>query len=677
MKIKVNLTVKNKLIAGFGAVILIMIGISINTFISMKEVEVVENRIQHLRFPTVLAGAQLENGINLSLAGLRGYMILGDDPKKAEAMKNVRMAGWKEIDDALAKMHEFSKSWTEPKNREQLKKMDGFIEEFRKAQQEVEDIANSNEEVPAYKTLLSEAAPRAENILRSISALIDEEATLKATANRKKILKLMADSRGSFAIGIANIRAFLLTGDNKYREIFEAKWKVNQQRFNQISGMTSLMTASQRKNWSEYATVRAEFAEFPPIMFKQRSGADWNLSNYWLGTKAAPKAKAIMSILKEMRVNQNKLERNDEQMLKDITIAMELKMLFATIIGLVIGLVVAIYISRSITVPLQQVMGRAKEISSGDLTGGLIKAKGNDELAQLTNSINGMGASLQDIIKQVSTSAGELSAASEQLQNSAERTNHGMANQRSETEQVATAMNEMSGTVQEVAANAGLASSSAAEADASATQGFGLVSDNMENINQLAQRIEHASTTINQLGEDTNSVDNIVAVINGIAEQTNLLALNAAIEAARAGEQGRGFAVVADEVRTLASRTQESTEEIRNMLDRLKAGASDAVKAMDESQQQAQNSVGRAEKVSEVIGKINHSITAINDMNTQIATAAEEQSAVAEEMNRSIVQINTEAVTTLESTQETSAAASQVRSLSSKMQEIVSRFKIS
>ena len=222
MKLKMNmkLTVKNKLLLGFGAVILLMIAVSINTFHSLSKVEVIETRLLELRFPTVLAGAQLENGLNLSLAGLRGYMILGKDPKKAAAMKKARMAGWKEIDAAMNQMHEFSKSWTNPINIASLKEMQGYVEEFRKAQEEVETIAHTDDEIPAFKTLLTDAAPRAGKILKAISAMIDEEDTLEATPERKKLLKLMADSRGSFAIGLAIIRAYLLSGDSKFRDNF-------------------------------------------------------------------------------------------------------------------------------------------------------------------------------------------------------------------------------------------------------------------------------------------------------------------------------------------------------------------------------------------------------------------------------------------------------------------------
>jgi len=673
---KINLSVSKKLLLGFGLILLIVSGISINSVFSVYSTASIQDRVTKLRVPTVQAGMLLEDGINQSLAGLRGYMILGKNPKKAEIFKNARLKGWKKIDGSMDNFREFAKNWTVPANIEHLKNMEGLVKEFRQAQQEIETIAHNNENIEAYNLLLTEAAPHAGKILKNISAMIDEESRLEASPQRKKLLKLLADSRGSFAVGLANIRAYLLSGDTKFRDNFHARWKVNITRFRQIKDMTSLFSSSQKTAWNNYEKYRTEFSPLPDKMFALRSAPDWNKANYWLGTKAAPKAKAIKDILHAMRVSQDKLMAADTKLLDSETNTMITVMILGVLISIFIGIGIAYYMARMISVPLQNMVVRANAIANGDLTTADYESSSNDELAQLGKAINSMNEKLHNVIAKVSNSTAQLATAAEELSSVATDSEKDIDSQSSEIDQVATAMNQMTATVQEVASNAASAADAAKSADNEARSGREVVLNSSRAIEELASNVESTSNVIHKLEEDSDNIGSVLDVIKGIAEQTNLLALNAAIEAARAGEQGRGFAVVADEVRTLASRTQKSTNEIQSMIENLQTGSRNAVAVMETGREKAQAGVDYTKEAAESLEAITRAVTTISEMNTMIATAAEEQSSVANEMNESIVKISQLGQRTSSGATQTSTSSHEMAKLATDLQLLVGNFKV-
>ena len=300
-----------------------------------------------------------------------------------------------------------------------------------------------------------------------------------------------------------------------------------------------------------------------------------------------------------------------------------------------------------------------------------------DELGKASQGFNQLLQSLEDTLKDITESFITMASDTDAMATLSESTSTGMQSQQSKIEQVATAMNEMSSTVQEVTRNTASAAESANNTNDEAEKTQKIMTQTMSSINNLSGEVERAAGVIQNLEVESDNIGSILDTIRGIADQTNLLALNAAIEAARAGEQGRGFAVVADEVRTLAKRTQESTQQIQSLIQIFQAGAKDAGQVMVQGKGLAEESVRQAELASESLQNITTMVASISDMNTQIATASEEQTAVAEEINKNIVSINEKAEDTTESSIQTATAGANIAKLSSRLSEIVKIFKIS
>lgn len=357
--------------------------------------------------------------------------------------------------------------------------------------------------------------------------------------------------------------------------------------------------------------------------------------------------------------------------------AAQIKMMSLLIVGLALCLALGILLPRFAGARLNALLERLKSIAEGDgdLTQRL-ETTGKDEFGQIAHEFNVFVANLQESIANVVAVSNQLADKSNYIDKESNSTSQTADRQRQETTMAATAINEMSATVLEVARNTSSAADSAKSADQCAVDGQKIVTAMARGVEALAEEIETSSSAINLLKEDSVSVGAVLDVIRGIAEQTNLLALNAAIEAARAGEQGRGFAVVADEVRTLAQRTQESTQEIREVIERLQGGADTAVERMTGSSRKVGENVDAANNAGAALANITEAVKQIVDLNVQIASAAEEQTTVTEEINRNMVNISEQTEITAESAQSLASAAQELRNLSDNLHQTVGRFKV-
>jgi methyl-accepting chemotaxis protein len=350
-----------------------------------------------------------------------------------------------------------------------------------------------------------------------------------------------------------------------------------------------------------------------------------------------------------------------------------------TIIIAIISIIIAIVIARftliSITRPLARVNKILNIVSSGDLSSKLDEA-GNDEFAQLSKNCNLLIDSLRNLIESIVNRSSQLAAAAEQTSAVTAESTTAIEEQRSQVEQAASATTEMSSTAQSVLSSVNDALGEIKQADDEAERVKVISARNRKTIEQLATEVDTAAQVINQLQQDSASIGGILDVIRGIAEQTNLLALNAAIEAARAGEQGRGFAVVADEVRTLASRTQQSTSEIQTMIEALQTGATKAVTVMDTGKSKASDCVNQSEDAERALETITHAVHEAFDRSSHIATAAEEQSVVAHEISENLESIVAIAEQTTAGSQQTAASSSEVARLAEELQQSVQEFKL-
>ena len=347
--------------------------------------------------------------------------------------------------------------------------------------------------------------------------------------------------------------------------------------------------------------------------------------------------------------------------------------LTAIAVLLVIG--IAWWVIKGIAKGLNTASQLAMALSNGELNRSM-SINSNDEIAEILRHLDKARETLRETLKSIGTASVQLAAAAEETSAISAQTDQGVQQQQQETEMVAAAMNEMSATVHDIARNTAEASGAANKANETAASGQAIVKRSVATINQLATNVDSVAMAITSLEGESQDIGKVLEVIRAIAEQTNLLALNAAIEAARAGEHGRGFAVVAEEVRSLASRTQGSTEEIRQMIERLQTGSAAAVAAMNQGKQQVEASITAMNDTQNSLHDIAQSVQTINDLNFQIASAAEEQSAVTEEMNRNVQKISSISEQSSQGASQTRTASEELARLAEGLQSRINQFRL-
>ncbi|MBJ2250391.1 methyl-accepting chemotaxis protein [Pseudomonas sp. MF6784] len=394
-----------------------------------------------------------------------------------------------------------------------------------------------------------------------------------------------------------------------------------------------------------------------------------------LNTELLSNSEAVNAVLTRLLdINNSMANDSNQKAAEQYDSAFEL-VVALLVLATALTMLFAWLLTRSITLPIAQALDAAEKIAEGNLTQP-IKVDGDDEAGRLLRAMNKMQEKLRDTLQRISGSATQLASAAEELNAVTDESARGLTQQNNEIEQAATAVNEMTSAVEEVARNAVSTSEASKNATASAGDGRDLVQETVSAIERLSGDVQGTATLIGALAEESRDIGKVLDVIRGLADQTNLLALNAAIEAARAGEAGRGFAVVADEVRALAHRTQQSTSEIERMIGSIQAGTEQAVDSMRNSTERAESTLNIAKGAGMSLDTINSAIIEINERNLVIASAAEEQAQVAREVDRNLVNIRDLSVQSATGASQTSAASSELSRLAVDLNGMVGRFRL-
>lgn len=668
--------IRGRLIVGFMAICLVLVAIVGFTVYETTEIDDGVSRIGELRVPTALASGAMVQNIYGSLASLRGWMLTGNEKFKTE-----RAAIWSQIDQAEAQMTALAENWTNPDNIAKWQNFKVTLAEFRTAQERVESIAHSDAAYPANEILFKEAAPKAILLLQNITAMIDEEMTLSPTPERRRLLGAMADVRGSTGIALANIRAFLLSGDTKFSDQFAKVWAKNNTRFNDLAGMTGLMTPDQKKTFTTFSQARESFVPLPGRMFDIRKSEKWDMANYTLVKEAAPRAGKLLTILLgEMQAdgtrtggmvdNQKALLANDQAAVFGRIALLEIMSAAALGIGIVVLVVVSFLTSRSIVPPIVSIVETMRRLAQGDKSVDVPSTDRHDEVGEIAKAVlvfkdnmieadrlaeeqeraqkersekaekimtltNGFDKDVSSMLEGVTSSSGDMEETADTMAKVADTATERTTNVVSAAEQasnnvqmVATATEELSSSIREISSQ---------------------VAESTKIASNATQQAEKTNEQVKGLATAASEISQVIELIADIAEQTNLLALNATIEAARAGDAGKGFAVVANEVKSLASQTAKATEQISTQIGAIQTETSAAVDA---------------------IGEILIVINEMNGYTSSIAAAVEEQSAATGEIARNIEEAATGTQKVSANIVEVSSAAEQTGSTAGKVKEV-------
>ncbi|QXI15033.1 methyl-accepting chemotaxis protein [Pseudomonas hamedanensis] len=633
-----NISVNMKLGLGFGLVLALTCILALTGWTSLGGLIDRSNWMSDI--------TQLNSGLTKLRVVRLQYMLTNGDETAAQNVQTT-------LEGFAAQQQALISKFKSPENVKLLKQQAATIAEY---QTSLNKMRNAYRTGNSARDTMSANAQTAYNLIESISQRVQQ---MELSDQRFEQFQAVTAAKEAFILARYEVRGYTATSNADTEQ--------------KAVGQIDAAIASLKPLNAQFAATQQDaLRQLETALTSYRSA----LMAYKNANTEAVQARKEMTdqgttiVALSEQLYQIQLDRRDAESAQARTFQ-----LISTLLALLVGIIAAVIITRQITRPLRETLAVVERIASGDLTQNVTVTR-RDELGVLQQGIARMGVTLRDLISGIRDGVTQIASAAEELSAVTEQTSAGVNSQKIETDQVATAMHEMTATVQEVARNAEEASQAAAAADGEAREGDKVVNEAIAQIERLASEVVRSTEAMSVLQQESDKIGSVMDVIKAVAEQTNLLALNAAIEAARAGEAGRGFAVVADEVRGLAQRTQKSTEEIEGLVAGLQNGTQQVSAVMNNSRALTDSSVALTRKAGVSLENITRTVSNIQSMNQQIAAAAEQQSAVAEEISRSIINVRDVSEQTAAASDETAASSVELARLGGQLQQMVSHFRV-
>ena len=665
-----RLTIGRKLMLGFGTVVGLTAVMSVVTYLQVHSIAVDQHTLVETDMPAEKLALELRGQVHAALSAHRGYIILG-----LPEFKDERAAIWQNIDANSAKLTALVDASGSPEAQAKIHELTDVLAAFSASQAKIVAVAHERANNPASVMFEDKALPFGKKMATHLEAILDAEDLEPTTAERKLMVHHVGNAEAHLLKVTAALGQFLIDGRDDQMAILNDEIGACAGSVKKLEKDVHLFTSGQRQDFDAYIASRDQFLDVAGKVIDMRASDEWNQAQYLCAGTVTPLAmqadELLGGIVKEAvytaGANVHGLESRAE--------FLQTMVLVLAGVVVIISTAIALLLRKTICPPLLAAAEAAQKVADGDLTV-RVKASSRDEVGQLGQNFNEMVTRVSEIIGLVTETAGEVATASGQIAATSKQMSGGMAEQASQVTQISAAVEEMSASVVEVARKSAEAAGNAEQSGRAASDGGDVVDQTIGEINAIREAVDASSNSVAELGKRGEQIGAIIEVINDIADQTNLLALNAAIEAARAGEHGRGFAVVADEVRKLADRTTQATEEIGQSISAIQTETTSAVERMGAGSRQVESGVAKATEAGQSLTQIVSNAKDVASMIQSIAAATEEQSATSEEVARNIEMIATVTERSRVGSQQAADAARMLSERAERLSGLVGKFRV-